>query len=82
MRLILASGSKERQEIFNMIGFKYEVIKSLVDEKSSKTNPSEYVKELSRNKANSVASQITGQALIVAADTVMYMDAKKRHFKI
>ena len=76
MRLILASGSKERQEIFNMIGFKYEVIKSLVEEDSKKNDPSEYVKELSKNKANSVASQIEGQAVIVAADTVIYMNGK------
>lgn len=76
MRLILASGSKERQEIFNMIGFKYEVIKSSVEEESKETDPSEYVKELSRNKANSVASQIDGQAVIVAADTVIYMNGK------
>lgn len=76
MRLILASGSKERQEIFNMIGFKYEVIKSLEEEDSKETEPSEYVKELSRNKANSVASQIEGQAVIVAADTVIYMNGK------
>ena len=76
MRLILASDSKERQEIFNMIGFKYEVIKSLVEENSKETDPSDYVKELSKNKANSVASQIAGQAVIVAADTVIYMNGK------
>lgn len=76
MRLILASGSTERQEIFNMVGFKYEVIKSLVEEDSKETDPSEYVKELSKNKANSVASQIEGQAVIVAADTVIYMNGK------
>lgn len=31
MRLILASSSKNRQDIFKMIGFKYEVIVSKVD---------------------------------------------------
>lgn len=76
MRLILASGSKQRQNIFKMVGFKYEVIKSLVEEESDALNPSEYVKELSKNKANSVATQINGKALIVAADSVIYMDGK------
>lgn len=76
MRLILASGSKQRQDIFKMVGWKYEVIKSLVDEDSKEKDPKEYVKELSRNKANSVAGQIEGEALIVAADTIIYMDGK------
>ena len=44
MKLILASSSQQRQDIFNNIGWKYEVVKSLVEEKSNATNPSEYVK--------------------------------------
>lgn len=74
MRLILASSSRNRQDIFKMIGWKYEVVKSLVEEKSDETDPEKYVKVLSRDKANSVASQIKGNALIVAADSVIYMD--------
>ena len=76
MKLILASSSKPRQDILKNIGWKYEVIKSLVEEKSDSTNPSEYVKDLSRDKANSVASQINEKGLIVAADSVIYMDGK------
>lgn len=76
MKLILASSSKPRQDILKNIGWKYEVIKSLVEEQSDATNPSEYVKNLSRNKANSVASQINEKGLIVAADSVIYMDGK------
>lgn len=74
MRLILASNSKQRQDIFKMIGWKYEVIKSLVEEKSSKVEPEEYVKQLSQDKANSVAQQVKENALIVAADSIIYMD--------
>lgn len=77
MKLILASGSKQRQDIFENIGWKYEVVKSIVKEKSDKIEPEEYVKDLSRNKANSVASQINEKAIIVAADTIIYMDGKK-----
>ena len=76
MKLILASSSQQRQDIFNNIGQKYEVVKSLVEEKSNATNPSEYVKDLSRDKVNSVASQINEKALIVAADSVIYMNGK------
>lgn len=76
MRLILASSSKNRKNIFNNIGWKYEIIKSLVEEHSDATDPKEYVKDLSRDKAKSVASQIDGKAIIVAADSVVYMDGK------
>lgn len=76
LKLILASNSKPRQDIFKNIGLKYEVIKSLVEEKSSNTEPDEYVKDLSRDKANSVASQINEKAIIIAADSIIYMDGK------
>ena len=76
MKLILASGSKQRKDIFDMIGWKYEVVKSIVPEHSDKTEPEEYVKELSKIKANSAASQIEGKAIIVSADTVIYMNGK------
>ena len=76
MRLILASSSKNRQNIFKNIGWKYDVVKSTVEEYSEATDPREYVKDLSRDKANSVASQIDGTALIVAADSVVYMDGR------
>lgn len=76
LKLILASSSKPRQDIFKNIGLKYEVIKSLVEEKSNSTEPSEYVKDLSKDKANSVASQIDGKAIIIAVDSVIYMNGK------
>jgi len=76
MRLILASGSKQRKDIFDLIGLKYEIVKSIVEEKSNKTKPEEYVMELSKNKANSVSNQIQDKAIIIAADTVIYMNGK------
>ena len=76
MKLILASTSKQRQDILKMIGLKYEVVKSLVEDESLETDLEKYVKELSRNKARSVEAQIKEKAIIVAADTVIYMDGK------
>ena len=76
LKLILASGSKQRQDIFKNIGLKYEVIKSVVEEKSDSTEPSEYVKDLSKDKAKSVASQINEKAIIIAADSIIYMNGK------
>ena len=77
MNLILASGSKQRQNIFNMIGLKYKVILSNVEEESNAVNPEKYVIELSKNKADSVENQISEEAVIIAADTIIYMDGKK-----
>ena len=76
MKLILASGSKQRKDIFDMIGLKYEVIKSLEEEKSLATEPDIYVKELSKIKADSVEKQINEKAIIIAADSVIYMNNK------
>ena len=76
MRLILASSSMNIQNIFNNIGWKYDVVTSLVEEHSDATNPREYVMDLSRDKAASVADQIEGNALLIAADSVVYLDGK------
>ena len=72
MRLILASNSKTRKDIFDMVGWKYEVITSNVEENSNSIDPKQYVIDLSKDKANSVASQIKDKALIVSADSIIY----------
>ena len=76
MRLILASNSKQRKDIFDKIGWKYEIITSKVKEESNSTNPEEYVKDLSKAKAKSVESQINDKAIIIAADTIICMNGK------
>lgn len=77
MNLVLASSSKNRKDLLDMVGFKYEIIKSRKDEESSATDPFEYVAELSKTKALDVREQIDYDALIVAADSIIYMDGKK-----
>ena len=76
MKVILASSSTVRQGIFDMIGIEYEVITSLVEEESAARNPEEYVKEISKKKAESVASQIDYKAIIISVDEVIYMAGK------
>ena len=76
MRLILASSSKQRQDIFNMIGLKYDVITSNEPEESNQTSPNKYVEELSLNKAKSVKTQINSKAIIISADTIIYCNNK------
>ena len=76
MRLILASGSKQRRDIFDMIGIKYEIITSKVEEKSNEKDPSKYVMELSNIKANSVKKQIKDKAIIIGCDTIINLNDK------
>ncbi len=76
MKLILASSSKTRKDIFDMIGWKYEVLTSNIPERSNASDPKQYVIDLSKDKANSVASQIKDKALIISADSIIYMDNK------
>lgn len=76
VKLILASSSKQRKDILDMLGLKYEIVKSLVEEKSLATNPNDYVIDLSKDKANSVASQLSDEAIVIAADTIIYMNNK------
>ncbi len=75
-KLILASGSKQRQDILKMLGLKFSVLTSDIDENSSKTAPDKYVMELSLNKAKNVAARVSGDAVVVAADTVIFCDGK------
>ena len=69
MRIILASASKQRQDIFD-------VITSDVPEESNQTEPDKYVEELSLNKAKSVKKQIKDKAIIISADTIIYSNNK------
>lgn len=57
MKLVLASGSERRKELFSWLGIAFEVVVSGFDEKSVKEeNPEELVKRLAREKAGVVAS--------------------------
>lgn len=76
MKIILASSSKQRQDIFNMVGLKYDVIVSTVEEESEAKEPGKYVEELSLNKAKSVSEQINEKAIIISADTIVYCNDK------
>ena len=75
-RIILASNSRQRQKILDLVGLKYEVITSLVEEVTDAKNPEKYVQELAINKAKSVDKQIKDNAIIIAADTIIYCNNK------
>lgn len=68
--LILASGSPRRKELLDAMGLSFSVDVSDADESFSGT-PEEMVLELSRRKAQAVASRHEN-AIILAADTIVY----------
>ena len=78
MDIILASGSPRRKELLTQIGVKdYRVVVSDVDENVDRDMPpDQMVEELSRRKAEAVRDQVGGDALIIAADTVVSLEGE------
>ncbi len=78
MRVILASASPRRRELLSQIGWEFEVCASQVEERITKTLPSEIVEELSRQKAQAVYDSLPDKdsLLVIGADTVVSCDGK------
>ena len=75
MHVILASGSPRRKALLDMVGISCEVCIPDIEENTDKTVPSEIVKDLSLQKALSVAPKYPGQA-VLAADTIVEIDGR------
>ncbi len=83
-RIVLASGSPRRKELFGMISDEFEVIVSDCEEVVTSTAPERVTQELSRQKAEAAAVRIaaepdlktTSDILIVGADTVVSIEGK------
>ena len=76
MKLILASNSRTRKEVLDKVGLVYDVIPSNIEEHSDKTDPKEYVMDLSRQKAEAIAKDLK-ERVILSADSIIYIDDKK-----
>lgn len=76
MKLILASNSRTRKEVLDKVGLIYDVIPSNIEEHSDKTDPKEYVMDLSRQKAEAIANDLK-EGVILSADSIIYIDDKK-----
>lgn len=71
-KIILASQSPRRKELLKQIGLKFECMPSDMEEVVNSDNPEEVVKELSKQKAEDIASKCNdGFGLIIGADTVV-----------
>lgn len=76
MKLILASNSRTRKQVLDNVGLKYTVIPSNIEEHSEEKDPKDYVMDLSRQKAEWVAKDLT-EGVILSADSIIYIDGKK-----
>ena len=73
-KLILASASPRRREIFNMMGLDFEVIASNSEpETNTKIDIETALLEVARAKAFDIYSKNEGR-VVVGADTVVYKD--------
>jgi len=76
VKLILASGSPRRIELLKLLGCKFKIIPSLIEEKiNPHLTPIENVKRISRLKALDVASKIS-EGIVIAADTIVVLDKR------
>ena len=82
IRLVLASASPRRRELFHQAGLFPEIIPSHKEERSAAKTPAALVKALSRTKAEDIAGQIAGETaggkeiLVAGADTIVVLDGK------
>lgn len=73
--IILASASPRRQQLLKQIGLRFQVIPSTIDEvMDNALQPSAVAISLASQKCNDVISQIEGDYIVIAADTIVYKD--------
>lgn len=70
-KIVLASGSPRRQEILKQLGVSFTIMPSDKEEKSTYSQPSDLVKDLSYNKAEDISKKVTDSSIIIGADTVV-----------
>lgn len=74
-KIILASSSPRRQEILKNLGLDFDIIKSNIEEKTrAEELPQHIVMALALEKAIDVSERLDDDAIIIAADTIVYKD--------
>lgn len=77
MEIILASKSPRRYELLKMIGFKQlKVVPASGEEEISNLPPDQTVAKIAMAKAREVRSKCRREDLIIAADTLVYLDGQ------
>ena len=77
-RYVLASASPRRSELLNQVGFRFEIMKSDVEEVITHTEPDQVVMELSAQKAQDVYANLDNKenTVIIGADTIVCRDGR------
>jgi septum formation protein len=77
-RLVLASGSPARRDLLTRAGFTFDVLPAAIDEPTGigYTDPRTYVQQVAWLKAAAVAPRVAAPAIILAADTVGWLDGQ------
>ena len=77
LELILASRSPRRAELLQRMGFVFRVISADVSENvPDGMDPKTHVLTLSRRKAETVRCTVQNDAIVVGADTIVFLDGK------
>jgi MAF protein len=75
LRLILASVSPRRRELLALGGWSFEVLPAHADETPlPNEHPADLVQRLSRVKAQHAAENVSGEAFVIGADTLVVLD--------
>ena len=76
--IVLASASPRRSELMHMLGFSDVIVHPAKGEEQAPkgASPEETVKALSRSKAEEVAALFGPDALVIAADTIVWLDGE------
>lgn len=70
-RVILASASPRRKELLSQVGVVFEIIPSTAEEICKESEPARLVETLALQKARSVADTLTGDYIVIGADTIV-----------
>lgn len=74
--VVLASASPRRRELLGQIGIEPEIRPSRMEESSEESSPEGLVMELSRQKAEEVASGCSQGTMVIGADTVVVAEGE------
>lgn len=70
-RIILASASPRRKELLEQVGLSFEIMPSSQEECCRETEPAKVVESLARQKAESVAKELSDNCIVIGSDTVV-----------
>ena len=77
MEIILASASPRRKELLELINVKFKIQASNIDEiLDDRLNLEDKIEDLSYQKASSIADTVSGDFLVIGADTVVEIDGE------